>query len=256
MSDTSKKQKLLHTGAEIFGAAIGGAIGLVAGPAGAIGGGVAGVIVSKGLIEFADRVLSYREQARVGAAAGLTIVGIQNRIDIGQQLRHDNFFESEDIHRSKAEELFEGILLKCKNEYEEKKIKYITKIYENVAFDTSVLPEHANQILNLVQQLTYRQLSLLSFVGQNIDNIFEIRNEDYRRNETYDFSIELQFLLQNIMELERRGLIYRNDNQALLYFGDVASGKMTLTEIGKDYYKLMNLYEMPNTEFNFIELLK
>ena len=77
MSGTSKIQKLLQTGAELFGAAVGGAIALVGGPVGTIGGGVAGVIVSKGLIEFANRILSHREQVRVGAAAGLTIVGIQ-----------------------------------------------------------------------------------------------------------------------------------------------------------------------------------
>lgn len=254
MNDTSNTKKLLQTGAEIIGAIAGGAIGLVGGPVGVIGGGAAGVIVAKSLTEFADRFLSHREQVRVGAAAGLAIVGIQDRIDNGQQLRQDNFFETSDINRSKGEELFEGILLKCKNEYEEKKIKYITKIYENVAFDTTIKPEHANQVLNTAQQLSFRQLAILALVGQNIDNKFNLRKADYRNDTTY-FTSELQFLLQDFVILEKQGLIYRNDDTTLLDFSDVAPGLMILSLVGIDYFKFLNLSEMSTNEFNFKELI-
>lgn len=151
MSDTSKIKKLLETGSEIVGAVSGTAIGLIGGPTAAQGGGAAGVVVAKGLFEFTARYLSRREKARVGAAAGLTIVSIQQRLESGERLRQDDFFEADEINRSKAEELFEGILLKCKSEYEEKKIIYITRIYENVAFDPAIRPEHANQVLNTAQ---------------------------------------------------------------------------------------------------------
>ncbi len=255
MSDTSKTKKILEIGAEIIGAASGGAIGLIGGPAGAIGGSVAGVAVAKGLIEFADRFLSHRQQVRVGAAAGLTIVGIQDRLENGQLLRQDNFFDADDINRSKAEELFEGILLKCKNEYEEKKIKYVTRIYENVAFDTTIKPELANQVLNTAQQLSYRQLVLLALVGQNLDNKFHLRETDYR-DDTLNFTSDLQFLLQDFVTLEKQGLIYRNDNTALLDLSDVATGLMTLSLLGMDYYKLLGLSELPESEFSFLDSIR
>ena len=156
MEKENKSLGLIKTGAETFGAAIGGAIGLLGGPLGAIGGSVAGVLISKGLSEFADKYLSNREQARAGSAAGLTILGVQEKIDNGLILRQDGFFNFDEINRSKAEELFEGILLKCKNEFEEKKIKYISNIYKNVTFDNSINPDNANQVLNLAQQLSYR----------------------------------------------------------------------------------------------------
>ena len=155
-------------------------------------------------------------------------------------------------------ELFEGILLKCKNEYEEKKIKYISNIYRNVAFDNSVDPDNANHVLNSAQQLTYRQLSLLSLVGQNTNNKFSLRVHDY--HDDYEFhktvSAEIEFLLQDFIQINRQGLIHRNDNAAILDTASVAPGIMTLTLIGQDYFKLLNLETMPSSEFAFSENLK
>lgn len=255
MANENKSLKLIKTGAETFGAAIGGAIGLLGGPLGAIGGSVAGVLISKGLSEFAEKYLSSRERARAGAAAGLTILGVQEKIDNGLTLRQDGFFNFDDINRSKAEELFEGILSKCKNEFEEKKIKYIANIYKNVAFDSSVNPDNANQVLNSVQQFSYRQLTLLSLVGQNINNKFSLRVNDYR-DDYETISTEIEFLLQDFILLDRQGLICRNDNSAMLDTSDVVPGIMKLTLIGQEYFKLLNLDTMPESEFAFSESLK
>lgn len=255
MEKENKSSGLIKTGAETFGAAIGGAIGLLGGPLGAIGGSVAGVLISKGLSEFADKYLSKKEQARAGAAAGLTILGVQEKIDSGLTLRQDGFFDFDEINRSKAEELFEGILLKCKNEFEEKKIKYISNIYKNVAFDNSINPDNANQILNSVQQFSYRQLTILSLVGQNGNNIFSLRLSDYR-DDYETVSVELEFLLQDFIELNRQGLITRSDNTSMLDTSDVIPGIMKLTLIGQDYFQLLNLDTMPEIEFSYLDSLK
>lgn len=254
MSDTSKTQKLLQAGAEILGAGIGGAVGLLGGPMGAIGGGVFGVVVSKSLVEFSDRFLSHRERARVGAAASITILNMQNRIDNGHQLRQDNFFEANQLNRSKAEELFEGTLIKCKDEYEEKKIQYITRIYENVAFDSNIKPEHANQVLNSVQQLSFRQLAILAYVGQNQNNSFSVRDTDYR-DSTVTVDANLQFVLQDFVLLTNQGLIFRADDTAVLDYSDIIPGGMALSLVGNEYFRLLNLSTMPNSEFNFLPLL-
>lgn len=255
MNKENKSLGLIKRGAETFGAAIGGAIGLLGGPLGAIGGSMAGVLISKGLSEFADKYLSNREQARAGAAAGLTILGVQEKMDSGLSLREDGFFDFDEINRSKAEELFEGILLKCKNEFEEKKIKYISNIYKNVAFDTSINPDNANQILNSVQQFTYRQLSILSLIGQNTNNRFSLRTTDYRDDYEKVFA-ELEFLLQDFIQLDKQGLICRSDNTSMLDTSDVVPGDMKLTLIGREYFQFLNLETMPELEFSYLESLK
>src|SRR5690606_38389992 len=132
---TEKLVNYLKLGSEIAGGAVGGAIGLVGGPAGAIIGGGAGVIVSKGLIELTERFLSNRESIRASAAAAYSIMAINDRIEAGEEQRNDGFFDPIN-GRSKAEELFEGVLIKCKNEYQEKKIKFISSIYSNTVFDS------------------------------------------------------------------------------------------------------------------------
>ena len=62
MEGENKSVKLIQTGAEIVGAIVGGAIGLIGGPVFTIGGSVVGVTVSKTIGEFAERLLSNREK--------------------------------------------------------------------------------------------------------------------------------------------------------------------------------------------------
>lgn len=66
-----KDQKLisyLKLGSEIAGGVAGSAIGIIGGPTSALVGGGAGVIISKGLIEFTDRYLTKKEDVRVSSA--------------------------------------------------------------------------------------------------------------------------------------------------------------------------------------------
>ncbi len=255
MEIEQKSIKLIQTGAEVFGGAIGSAIGLIGGPAGAIGGNVAGIIIAKGLNELANRYLSNREQARTGAAASYTIFGVQKKLDEGLTPRQDGFFDSTDTKRSKAEELFEGILLKCKNEFEEKKIAYISNIYQNVAFDNTINPFNANQILYAAQQMTYRQISILALIGVNINNHLTLRDQDYR--DDYDnVSTDLEFILQDFVYLEKQGLIVRGDHTAIIDASDVVPGKMKLSLIGYDFYKILSLSVMKFSEMDFLALLK
>lgn len=259
--EKDKQWKLIQAGAEIFGGAVGGAIGLVGGPGGAIGGSVAGVVVSKGLIEFADRLMSKREFARVGGVISLVVIDINKRIEQGEALRQDGFFSADKIMRSNAEELFEGLLIKCRNEYEERKLAYVASIFVHAAFDSSISSAEANQALLLTEHLTYRQLVVLALVGQNNQNHFNLRSDDYGSvfefsKEEYKFEMELQFLLQDFVTLYNNGLITRVDNSVIHDFGYITPGKMKLTEMGQLYFRMLNLKQMPKGEFVFLKLLK
>jgi hypothetical protein len=106
---------------------------VVAGPIGAVAGGVAGTLIKYGCEEFMDRWLTPKEVKRVGTSTEYIITKINERLNQG-----DNFytalFESKPEEISDAEELFEGVLLECKNQYQVKKLKFIANISISSSF--------------------------------------------------------------------------------------------------------------------------
>ena len=93
-------------GIDIAGTATGGALGFITGgPGGAALGGASGIVITKGLKEFVNRVLSTREQTRVSATAAFAIETIKSRLDYGGKLREDGFFEEKQGGKSDADEI-------------------------------------------------------------------------------------------------------------------------------------------------------
>lgn len=85
-------------------------------------GAVVGKTTKRVIIEFASRLLSSREEARIGATISYAALKIQQRLDAGDIPRSDGFFSADETGRSNADEIFEGVLLKAKNEIQEKKL--------------------------------------------------------------------------------------------------------------------------------------
>ena len=176
-------RSLITGGAELAGGAIGGALGfLAAGPAGAAalgaGGSLAANVLSHIGTDIADRFLGPREQVRIGGVLALSAARIKERLDSGEQIRSDGFFNPKPDGRADAEEVAENILLKAQRESEEKKIPFMANLLSNVAFDTSVSGQMAHQIVKSVESLTYRQLCLLSLFSGLVE--FSLRKNDYR----------------------------------------------------------------------------
>ena len=71
------------------------------------GGGV-GPTFAAGLKEVARRVLSRREEVRIGGAARCAWELITERLDAGDTLRGDGFFGTANPGQSSASEIFEG----------------------------------------------------------------------------------------------------------------------------------------------------
>lgn len=249
--------KIFKTGSEIAGGVVSGAIGLIGGPAGAMIGGGAGVVVSKGLIEFTERFLSNRESMRAVASAAYSIITINDRMEKGEILRNDGFFD-EKHSRSQAQELFEGVLIKCKNEYQEKKIKYVSNIYSNAVFDSTLSSENANQILNVAEGLSYRKMCIMSLlIVKEEDSKIVLRGSDYR--DPYDTSksaekmtLELELLLQDFMDLYNAGLVERADGTAMISIFDTIPIEMQLTKIGNRHSELMGLKEIEKQDYKEI----
>lgn len=114
--------------------------------------------------DLLTRKLSERERVRVGAGFTFAHAKLVQNIETGLSIRNDGFFHKDYTERSGSDQILEGVLLKCRNEYEEKKCKYISYVYGNVAFmpDVSVAP--ATYLLQLAEQLTYRQLCVVALV--------------------------------------------------------------------------------------------
>lgn len=190
-----KIKKYLGTGADIAGGVAGGAIGLIGGPEGAVLGGGLGVLISNGVKEIINRTLAKRENARTAASTAYMLTGIQEKLNLGIQIRQDSFFDNSN-GRSSADELFEGVLLKCKDQYQEKKIKYISKIFEKVIFDTRISSESANQILSMVESFTYRKYCVISFFAQKntLYNTNELMKGNYLAPQDTPFNIFFTFV--------------------------------------------------------------
>ncbi|MGL5467007.1 MAG: hypothetical protein ACRDCT_02265 [Shewanella sp.] len=246
VEDIEKTKSLISTGAEIAGAAVGGAIGFfAAGPAGAAGAGTLGVVIAKVgaklLGDVAERTMSEREKLRVGATAAIAFDKIEKNTKAGAEPRKDGFFDSSDGERSKAEEVLEGTLRRAREEYEEKKIALLGNFYANMVYSPGVSTEEANYYLRLFDSLTYRQLCVfcLIFMKPHYPNFQNLRATDYRTN-NQNMPASTVALLQEIFAIYNLGLVcVRNTGgegySALLGWHDVTPAGLELTGLGERF---------------------
>lgn len=205
--------ELIEGGSELAGAASGAAIGLLGGPGGAIGGAVAGVALTRVLkrvgADLKQRLLGPREEVRIGAAAAFAGATIQELLDAGLTPRNDGFFEAQAEERPAAEEVLEGVLLKARDAYEEKKVRLLGILYGQVAFHSEISPAHANHLIELGSRLTYRQLVVLA-VAQDEAGRPRLRAGDYRGDSdaVQRLGLEGRSLLTEIYDLYQQGLVH------------------------------------------------
>lgn len=247
-------RRLINIGAEIAGGAVGGALGFLAGgPGGAAllgAGGAAAAAALKNIGEEAsERLLGPREQVRVGGVLAIAAGEIRQRLESGESVRTDGFFEPKGASRSDAEEVAESVLLKSQREPEEKKIPYMGHLFAAVAFDTQISAQMAHQIIKIAEQLTYRQLCILKLAGLKLAGLnqpFVLREGDYR-SQGGGFTKELYQVLYECLDLYYKGLINFGGEVA---FGptDVKPGSMTVQGLGADVFNLMKLALIPDSD--------
>ena len=246
--DQEGLRKIIAGGTEIAGGAVGGALGfLAAGPGGAAVLGAGGVLAANALKrvgqEVADRMLGPREKIRVGAVVAIAAMEIKGRIDKGEALRDDAFFETDASGRSRADSVVESILLKSQREPEEKKIQFMGHLLSNIAFDKTISGDMAHQIIKVAEDLTYRELCILRLSA--VKEFYTLRASDYRGYGP--FPKELYQVLYECMDLYHRGLINFGGSVG---FGptDVTPNAMTIQGLGADLYNLMSLAEITDKD--------
>ncbi len=278
MNDEDKRQlqQIIDTGSNVVGTATGNLLGFLLADApgaalgGAIGASLTGVI-KQVTLDIIKRSLSHREEMRIGVATTCITDRVQQRLAAGELPRNDGFFEEKlDGSLSNAEEIFEGVLLKSKNQHQEKKIKFISAIFSNTTFTAEISLGEANHILQVAENITYRQMCLISLFERKAE--LEKINLSTKYLSDQDNNDEMPVLdnlstLQEIYQLNNLGLVACENKeqtdtdgfiaasitnsknyQALLSYDDVIPDYMILTDYGKRFYSIMNLLDIPNED--------
>jgi len=265
-TDEDKVKSLISMGSEITGPAAGSAIGfLIGGPGGVALGGLSGFIISRGLSDITCRLLSNREKVRVGATATYAITKVKERLDSGDELRNDGFFQDKGKGRTDAEEIFEGVLLKAKNEHEEKKTKILGNIFANTAFLTGFSVGESNHLLRIAENLTYRKMCILSLVKRGTEvqgiRLREKSYSDYWEKPDRRPSFETVTAIQEAYEMYGLGLIFCKDRTefqgsfwSMTEWTDVSPNGLGLTPMGERYYQVMGLEDVSEEDIREVAI--
>lgn len=117
------------------------------------------------LYNFVSRFSHQRQAKRVINVTEIALNGIRRRLKNGEKLRNDGFFERE-VDRAYAAEALETVLLKSRDEPEEKKIPYLAKLFEETCFNSKIDSDTLHFLCKEFESLTYRQLCIIKMVNE------------------------------------------------------------------------------------------
>lgn len=200
---------LMKIGIDAGSGAAGAVAGcLVAGPVGAILGGAAGSVLQSTLHQVASdwfcRQLSPKQEDRVGFVAYHATERILSRLELGQELRDDGFFDR-DVVASDAEQIFEAALLVFRDEVETKKGSFVANVVANGMFSADS-PDVVRRTLKYAETFTYRQLGLLAVAKERPICRFTNLDEPAEMMCLHDEAAEVGGFLLNRNELSELGL--------------------------------------------------
>lgn len=254
--DSAAAEEIIDIGSEIAGGVTTTAAGLlIAGPAGALAGAAGGPLVIRALRwagrEARERLLSQREQVRLGGALAFAAEEIKARLDEGHELRDDGFFTDEVTPgRTTAQEVLEGTLVAAERSYEENKIKYLGKLYGSIAFDSHIDRATANYLLTVGNELTWNQYVLLNVLSQNHEGALGLRDSMFPP----EGQAGLVQLAHEIYDLAQRAFLsQRRPNQAqgevVLNPVQLAPAYLRVQGGGSMFFAAAKLWEMAPEEW-------
>jgi hypothetical protein len=178
---------LIQRGADLAGAAVGGAAGFFAGgPGGAALGSAGGLVVAGALRELGTdllrRVTGPQEELRIGAAAAYAFDSINVRIMAGDVLRSDEPWRYESGRgRSAAEEVLDGVFSAAAASWEQRKVRHLGLFYASLAFRADIDPPYANALLRMAESMGYRQFLLMAFFRRHTGDLRLAEIDEKRR---------------------------------------------------------------------------
>lgn len=246
-----RTRKLIDFGLDLAGATTTGALSLFIGP----GAAPAGLVITRALkrvgTEIYERTLAPRQQVRTGAAFAYAADDIRRRLEAGDIPRSD-WFSGANGPSVDAEEVLEGTLLNASNAYEERKVKYLAKLFGSLAFSICSTA-HCHYLTGLASSLTYRQLVCVAVLSEPPPSGFKLFEATGEERVILD-----QGLRAELDELGQRGVIgFKQQNGSVARPSATLGGghmsgmeieKVVPTETGRLLHKSMGLSEIPASE--------
>ena len=147
---------ILNTSGILVGAAIGDPTGIAA------------VAVTRIGSEVMHRIIlpltSRSESKRLYQWGKQAAEGIAQRSNDGEEFRKDGVFEDTPASRSNWEEVIESTLKKVVETTDEPKVKFMAHLTENFHFDQDLDIDTYRQLLNDLDELSYRQLCIIRLI--------------------------------------------------------------------------------------------
>lgn len=233
--DTDNARDLILSGTELAGAAVGGAMGFFAGgPGSAALLSTSGVAIARVLSLTAEKYLAKRERKRVGSVAAIAADHIRNRVANGDTFQH-HLFQSNHTDSSDGAQLLEGVLLKARDAYEERKLPFLGYYSANVLFEPELGISVAFHMLQSLERLSYRQILLLSLLEEGPLDMEWLRSNEHT-------APELETLKREEMDL------HANDLGNLGLVGGIGSWVDTLSPMGSLLARLANFAHTPQSD--------
>lgn len=198
-------------------------------------------MISSQLCDIADRQFSSLEAERAKSGITAAIDIFHERLNNGDKLRDDGFFTPRDEEvinsvrgRTKADKVFESMILTVKNDAEERKAKYIGKLFANLCFNKTVAPIHINSHIKTAGELSYNDLCYL-YVFRNA-SLFEFPDV----GTLSDFPAIVA--KTEIFELMKLGFIAsKKEGPQPTWFGCIDIRELQVQGYGFALYELMEL---------------
>ena len=207
-------------------------------PTGLFSGSIGLLITTTGetIADTLDKKMSNQELIRANKAYGYFVQKLESNLSQGFQVREDDFFIAPVGHRKPAEELFEGILIKSKNQYEEAKVEFFSNLYANGCVDTTLSPQMISLFILILDKLSFNHLDVL--------NRFKTLGQEslWQSNDVYDLQKENPLLPTCVEELKNLNLM------APAFWGD---SPLIITNLGKKFLssiEFKNIFELPYNE--------
>jgi hypothetical protein len=190
--------------------------------------------------------VTQRGEARVGAFYLLTQSAINEQIRRGRPLRTDGFFDEDSSGRAPVDEAVEAMLRAAEDEYQERKLPYLSRLLAEVAVNTAIDRDTAATLVRQAHELTHRQILLLAMFGHSEE--FELRQDNFRL-EPVNSGDEIIPLLTDISDLAQRGLAaIRGDT--VVPPTDVIPSVIEPFGLGTWLYAAMDLGTIPRAELD------
>lgn len=240
------REDLIDSGVNLLTSAVS-----LADPVAGLVGAALSPIIASGAKSILPNSLSKREDMRVEEVFKQVVQKIISKLNEGKVPRSDDMYYANEMDIPNAQEIFEGVLLKAREEHQAKKLRLYSDFFANLCFDETINLEHAHFLLTQIERLTYRQFVILAYLsdGKCIatnrwDALFKVANTS-ELIRYYDFYSEY-------VDLYNIRLITQTNKMPGFALG---MSETKISDMGLSLSKLLDLKQIPRDELNSVGAL-